>query len=193
MRADLNLELDLGKALEMVAHAAEDIHQGAALLAGFDHVDIEVGKNDRLLGHGLREALALGHVLLELAADVGGDALGFQMGHAVEGDGQGHAGFEEIGQLIGEGGHFLHARFALLGEVRAQAGRQELGPGNGGGGAALGGGGGPALGDFHRHGEQTEAFDLHQRRAAIGHFEDACNRLAIAAARLVLELGHNAN
>jgi hypothetical protein len=65
------LGLHLGELLEMVAHAPQDIHQRAALFAGLDHVDVKVGKNDRLLGHRLRKPLALGHIRLELAADIG--------------------------------------------------------------------------------------------------------------------------
>ena len=82
---------------------------------------------------------------------------------------------------------------ALVDKVMADAGRQEFGPRPFAGGGPLGsrgGRGGRVLGRFHRQGKQPQPFDLHQRRAAIGDFKDAGDRLAIAASRFVLKLGH---
>lgn len=96
------LGLDLSESLEVIGHAAQDIHHGAAGLPGANHVDIEVGEHTGLLGHRVGEAAALHNVLAQRAADLDGDALGFEVRHAVERDGQGHAGIDEVGQLLGE-------------------------------------------------------------------------------------------
>src|SRR5438105_2374233 len=62
--------LNLGEALEMIRHAAKHFNEGTAGFAGADHVDIEVRKDARLLGHGIGETAALHHVLPQFATHI---------------------------------------------------------------------------------------------------------------------------
>ena len=112
--------LDLGETLEMVSHTAKDLDEGAAGFAGSDHVDVQVRKNARLLSHGIGEAAAFHDILFEFFTDLGRDALGFQMSHAVERDRQRHAGVQEIGQLLCESSQLLELGFALFRQGGAQ-------------------------------------------------------------------------
>ena len=47
------------------------------------------------------------------------------------------------------------------------------------------------FGRFDGDGKKPQAFNLHQGRAPVCDIQDAGNRLAIAAPRFILELGHN--
>ena len=190
----LELGLHHGKPLEMVPHAAEDINQRAARFAGLDHVDVEIGKYDRLFAHGFGKALAFHHVLLELAADFGGNALGFKVGHAVERHGQGHAGLDQVGQLIGEGGQLLELGLALLVEVPPEGRRQHGLPRFYSHGRPVGSGGsrnrGRAFRHFDHNREQAEPLNLRQRGRAVGDLQHARHHLARAAPGLVRKLSH---
>ena len=53
----------------MIGQALEHFHQSAALLAGADHVHVEIGKNLRLLGHCVGKAAPFHHFLLQIATD----------------------------------------------------------------------------------------------------------------------------
>ena len=121
----LELGLHLGKLLEMVRHAPQHFHQRTALLARAHHVDIQIRENTRLPRHRVRQTPALGDFLFQIAADLGGNALGFQMRHAVQRHRQRHAGVEQVRQLLRERGQFLQLRFAFLSKLRAQRRRQE--------------------------------------------------------------------
>jgi hypothetical protein len=145
-----------------------------------------------LLGHGIGEAAAFHDILLELAADLGGNAFRFQMSHAVESDGQGHAGIEEVGQLLGEGGQFLELGFALLGEPSLDArGQQGTEVRFGTGGTARDGYSTSAtFGGFHHDGEQAGALDLEQGSGAVGGLEDAFDDFAGTTTGFVRELWH---
>ena len=154
----------------MIRHAAQHLHQRAAGFAGPHHVDIQIGKNARLLGHRIGQAPAFHHVLPQFLAHVGGDASGLKMGHAVEGDRQRHAGIEQVSQLLGEGGQFLQFGLRFGTSTRAgwaatkRANRPYRGkpdvPG----------------GDINRggisHGKKSQALDLNQGRRTVG---DVCS------------------
>ena len=96
----------------MIGQPFENFHQRAALFAGPNHVHKQVRKNLWLLGHGVGKAPALHHLLLELATDAGGNALAFQVRHAVQSHGQGHAALEQIRELLRERRQLLQFRFA---------------------------------------------------------------------------------
>ena len=183
----------------MVAHAAQDIDQRAALLAGLDHVDVEIGKDDRLFAHGFGQALAFHHVLLELAADVGGNALGFQMGHAVQRDSQRHAGLDEIGQLIGEGGQFLEFGLALALEIKPHGGRQKRGErlcrattGRSAAAAAAARAAAP-LGTSTAMGKRPSLSICSRAADAIGDLQHACDYLARTPPGFVSKLSHRSS
>ena len=122
------LRLHLGKLLEMVGHAPQHFDQRTAGFAGAHHVDVQIGEDARLLGHGVRQAPALHHILPQVLADVRGNTFRLEVRHAVERHGQRHAGTEQVGQLLRESAQFLHLRLALLGERDPHAGRQEPAP-----------------------------------------------------------------
>ena len=56
---------------------------------------------------------------------------------------------------------------------------------------ALGVGGRRALARVHGNGEQAEALDLRHGRRTVGHFQNALDHFAGAAARLVRKLRHD--
>ena len=106
--APLTLRLsDSGLFLEL-GQAAENGFQGAARLAGFDHVDVQPVEGLGLLGH----RLAQGRARLDVVADVdqavlqaaGPSCCSFEDSQAAE-DRQ--AGVLQDGQLPGEGGEHL--------------------------------------------------------------------------------------
>ena len=189
----LELRLHFGEPFEMTGHAPQHFHQRTARLARAHHVDVEVGENLRLLGHGLRQPAALGDFLFQTAADLGGNAFGFQMRHAVERYRQRHAGLEQVRQLLCERGQLLQLRLALLLQLRAQRRRQErkninflLQPGAVACRRAR-------LGRVHGNRKKSEPLDLRQRRRPVRHVKDALDQLAAAPTRLVGEFRHNSH
>ena len=174
----------------MVRHAPEHVHQRAALLARPDHVDIQIGKNPRLLGHRVGQTPAFGHFLPELAAYLRRNALGLQIRHALKRRGQRHSGLEQIRQLLGERGQFLQFRLALLLPLGTQGRRQERKEihfcAN-----ALVIHHRAALGSVHRHRKKSEPFDLRQCRRAIGDVQNALDQFTTAAAGPIRKLRHS--
>ena len=76
------------------------------------------------------------------------------MRHAVQRHGQRHAGVEQVGQLLGEGGQFLELGLALLGQRRAHARWQKGAPVRLARACPFGGGGDrAAFGRVHGDGE----------------------------------------
>ena len=108
----------------MFGHAPQHFHQCAALLSRPDHVHVHVGKNHRVPPHPVRKAPAFHDVLFELFAHFGRNALGLQMGQAVQRHRQRHARLQQVGQLLRERGQFLEPGFALTIQKRAQSRRQ---------------------------------------------------------------------
>ena len=119
------LRLHLGEALEMVGHAPQHLDQRAAGFARPHHVNVKVGKNPGLLGHRVGQAAPFHDILPQFAADIGRDALGLQVRHAVERHGQRHARLEKVGQLLGERRQFLELGLALLRHRRPQGRRHQ--------------------------------------------------------------------
>ena len=110
------------------------------------------------------QPLSFRHVLLELAAHVRRNALGFQIRHAVERGGQRHPGLEQVGKLLRERGQLLQLRLAPLLQPFAQRFRQKARQIHFLSRAARGGRGG--LAGVHGDGEQAEPLDLQRRRRA---------------------------
>ena len=182
--------LHLGELLEMVRHAPQHFHQRTALLAGAHHVDIQIRKNARLPRHRVRQTAALGDFLFQIAAHLGGNALGLQMRHAVKRHRQRHAGVEEVRQLLGERRQFLQPRFAFLLKLRAHRRWQKREQIHFFPVALLAVGRRAAFGGVHRNGEKPEPLDLHQRRRTVGHLQNAFDQFAGAAPGLVGKLRH---
>ena len=183
--------LDLGKPLKMIRHASQHLDQRAAGFASAHHIHVKIGENPGLFRHWIRQTASLHDVLLELFADIGRDAFGFEMGHAVERDGQRHAWIEEVGQLLGESGQFLELGLALLREGDTQGGRKQRLPFDFTAGTSLGGQRHDAgFGCVHSHREEAQAFNLDQRRRTIGNLEHALDDFTGPAPGLVRELWH---
>ncbi len=186
------LGLHFGEALKMVGHPAQHLHERAALLTRPDHVDVQIRKDHRLLGHGIGETFALHDLLLQLLADFGRNTLGFQMSHAVERDRQRHPGMKQIGELLREGRQLLELRFALALQNGAQRRRQQalqiaafaLGP------LGCRRSRDAGLGGIHHKGEKPEAFDLDQGRGAIGDFQHSLDGFTGATAGFIGKLRH---
>ena len=74
----LELRLHLGELLEMLRHAAQHLHQRAALLARPHHVHVQIGKNHRLLRHRIGKTAAFHDFLPQILAHARRESLGFQ-------------------------------------------------------------------------------------------------------------------
>ena len=121
-----------------------------------------------------------------------GNALGFQMRHAVERDRQRHAGLEQVGQLLGERRQFLQLGLALLLQLRAQCRRQERQKIRLLSGAFLPAAA-PALAVSTAIGNKSEPLDLRQGRRPVGHVQDALDEFAAAPARPIGKFCHNSS
>ena len=182
--------LHLRELFEVIRHAPQHFHQRTGLLARLDHVHVQIGEDQRLLAHRVGQTAPFHDFLPQIGADFFGNALGLQMRHAVERDGERHAGLEQIRQLLGEGGHLLHLGLAFARQhrrARTTATRRTIrfsSP------PAYRRDGGRALGGIHRHGEKPESLNLRQRRGAIRHVQDALDDFARTSPGFVGKLCH---
>lgn len=167
--------------------------QRARLLARLDHVAIDVREDYGLLAHRIGQAAALHHFLPELLAHVRRNALGFEMRHALQRDGQRHAALEQVGELRGVGGKFLKLGPALatFAEDRGKLNGSRLCSGILGLGLLrLLRSGHADLRGIHHHGEKAEPFNLHQRRRAVRHIDNTLHHLPGPSFRFVGKLWH---
>ena len=184
------LGLDCGEFLEVIRHAPQYFDERAGLFACLHHVDIEIGEDEWLLGHRIREAATFHDFLAQSDGDSLGDAFGFEMRHAVQRDGERHSGLEKVRELLRERGQLLQLGFTFARHAFTERAWHNTSPG----GFFVSGFvflcGCAAFGGIHRNGEQAETINLRERGGAIRYVERSVNNLARTSPGFVRELRH---